>query len=176
MVAKHKKIRLTMILMISTLFILPLLSSPTAALIIHNAGSGTSTNIGPPSAPTVVITLIPGTYPGGTPPGGNSPLDESFSYTFTDSNPGAKGSDHRCDMSISRTPGGAGPWSTTTGWVHVNSGGTTSGTLTITGMGFTPPVPPATVVFTITVAMTVRDLNLGGGITSGVAWTTVTIT
>ena len=79
-------------------------------------------------------------------------------------------------MTVTQTaPAGPPPVVATTGLTFIAAGsGTTSGVLT-TSNPFTPPGPGATVVFTVSVTMTVTDVTNPARTATGFGSTTVTI-
>ena len=153
---KRKNVlRMGVIISIAMLLLISLLSSPVAAVVNFNAGTGTTTNPLGGLTPSAVITMSP---PFTTPPGATTPLIVTFSYTFIDNNPPpATGSDHICTMIVTQTsPPGPPPVSASTGWTYLSAGfGPKTGVLTTTS-SFTT-TKGVTIVFTIEVYMFVED-------------------
>jgi hypothetical protein len=170
--------RLLAVLIILTLFLIPLLSTPAAAVVNYNAGSGTTINTIPPAPCTAVITM---SAPLVVAPGALPPLIVTFSYTFIDMSAGPVGSSHVCTMVVTQTtpPGSPpGPWTATTGPTFLLPGVTNAGVLSLT-INF--PAAPRPMVYTVSVTMSVTDLNgpppppPRRGATAGPLTTTVTL-
>jgi len=158
------KISITVMLIILTLVLTPLLSSNVSALVVWSAGSGSSSS--PPPAATLTMTPGGGSITDPAPFAGASVIF-TFTYTFSDTGgPATAGSSHKVDMVV--TPGGA-LWST--GWVYIGPGGSV-GPLTLSSGTYTN-VRGTT--YTITVTMWVQDWNPPQNLIFATGVTTVTV-
>jgi hypothetical protein len=121
MVKSKNTIRITAMLIILTLVLIPLLSSNVSALVTWRAGNGWTNNTPPPTGPTAGGTnLGPGNIwdiPG-TP---TASVIFTFGYTFLDTHGAGSGSTHWVTMTVA--PGGTSG----TGNVVLQPGGTLVG-------------------------------------------------
>ena len=173
---KRKNVlRMVVLISIAMFVLIPLLSSPVAAVVNYNAGTGTTTNPTPPAVQTVVFAM---SAPFATPPGAIPPLIVNFNWNFADTfpSPGGKGSNHMCTLTVTQTsPAGPPPVSATTGMTYIGANSrTTSGWLTTTSP-FTPPQQGSSITFTIRVDMYVDDNSNPLTSLTGFGTTTVNI-
>lgn len=152
---KKNMLRIGTLILIGMFLLLPLMSSPVAASFTTYSSIATN-NPTPPAWPTVAIT-VPANR-GYTNVGGMATFQ--LNYSFTDSNGGGLGSNHRATLIVTRTPGPNPPGSpATTGWVFVaaggGGGGPITGTLTITDTW----APPSSVTWDIEVIGTCTDIQ-----------------
>ena len=161
MIKKYNKIKLSVILIITTLILIPLLSSPVSAAITWNIGN-TWTNNSPagPTAGGVLIGAGSARADPATPPP-NSIVTFTCTYSFVDTNPGGIGSFHQATMTV--TPPGPPAGVVSTGVIfRLPGGGPVVGTLSVG-----PLTNPKGTVYTITVQTTCTDVSTG----AFVVWT-----
>ena len=153
MVKRKSKIRVTVMLIIITLVLIPLLSSNVSALVTWSAGTGWTNNFPPPVGPRAggVMSGAGVIVDGGG--GAQASVQFTFGYTFQDTTLAGLGSNHLLVMTVS-WPGGGFLW-TVTGPIWLAPGGILVGTHT------TPIITnPRGTTYTITVTITCTDLNV----------------